>query len=223
MWVAIPKFNFFFRFFLCFQTQKCLYTPCIKHQQNCETDLRTLVTGKPKLSSKEPQHLGEIFTTSLAKTSWWILCSQIMCKASWKKKNQTKNSFLSEHLLQVLKLCLFLNAATWASMHSNLVLPLYQVTHSVWALLLSACRQHYFCKWAAPSSLHSFRAVSSSCSIGNHSFHALMHYTSYRKCKESNSSVWQFQNARNKGTLLELKHTPKAKWPLASHQVFCSR
>lgn len=50
----------------------------------------------------------------------------------------------------------------------------------------------------------------------NHLFHALMHYTSYRKCKESNSSVWQFQNARNKGTLLELKHTPKAKWPLAT-------
>lgn len=69
VWVAIPKSHFFFGFFLCFRTQKCLYTPCIKHQQNHEIDLRILVTGKPKLSSKEPQHLGEIFTTSLAKTS----------------------------------------------------------------------------------------------------------------------------------------------------------
>lgn len=191
----------------------CLCTPCIKHQ-HIVIDLRILVNLN--WAARSLNIWVRPSQSVLPKVGGF--CALKSCQASLKKKL----SLFLEHLLQVLKLCLFLNAAIWASMHSNLVLPLYQVTHSVPALLLSACREH-FCKQAAPSSLHSFKAVSSSCSIRNHLFHALMHHPSYKERKESNSSAWQFQNARNKGTLLELKHTAKAKWPLVTHQVFCSR
>lgn len=89
VWVAIPKSHFFFGFFLCFRTQKCLYTPCIKHQQNHEIDLRILVTGKPK---RAPRSLNTWVRSSQPVLPKPVdgFCALKSCKASLKKQTKKK-------------------------------------------------------------------------------------------------------------------------------------